>query len=221
MQISEHSLQWIRPPQQARTQRTLVALLDAAEALLEEKGFEDMAVAEVAHRAGSSVGAFYRRFKDKDALLHALHERYCEEAFATADTALDPERWAGARIPELLSEVIAFLVEVMRDRRGLALAIYRRALSDARFDERSSRLNRYVVEQLTALLHARRDEIGHPDPRIGVEFALRSVFALLTEHFTVGTSEVELVPLSDEQFAAELTRSCLSYLDVREPDSPA
>ena len=66
-------LRWIRPPQQARSQETLERLLDAAETLVAEKGFDDTPVAEVARRAGSSVGAFYTRFPDKDALLHALY----------------------------------------------------------------------------------------------------------------------------------------------------
>ena len=82
------TLQWIRPPRQARTQETLERLLDAAEALLAEKRFEDVHITEIASRADTSVAAFYRRFNDKEGLLHALHERLCEEAFATADDAL-------------------------------------------------------------------------------------------------------------------------------------
>src|SRR5262245_21079979 len=102
-------LRWIRPPQQARSQETLERLLDAAEHLVGEKGFEDTGVAEVARRAGSSVGAFYARFRDKDALLHALYERYQQQAMATTDAALEPTRWADARIAEILEAVVRFL----------------------------------------------------------------------------------------------------------------
>ena len=54
MTPGEPGLQWVRPPQQARSQETLERLLDAAETLIAEKGFEDTPVAEVASRAGSS-----------------------------------------------------------------------------------------------------------------------------------------------------------------------
>ena len=105
MPQSDRSLRWVRPPQQARSQQTLDRLLDAAEALAAEKGFDDTTVAEVARRAGSSVGAFYTRFKDKDGLLHALYDRYYEQAIATADDALDPARWEGAGIAEIVDAV--------------------------------------------------------------------------------------------------------------------
>ena len=65
MSPSAAGLHWVRPPQQARSQETLNRLLDAAEQLVAEKGFDDTPVAEVARRAGSSVGAFYSRFREK------------------------------------------------------------------------------------------------------------------------------------------------------------
>jgi AcrR family transcriptional regulator len=215
LEIPAPQLQWIRPPHQARTQKVLVRLLDAAQELLEQKGFDDVSVVEVATRAGTSVGALYRRFKDKDGLLHALHERYCEEAFATADAALAPARWEEAGIPEILSESIAFLIRVHREHLQLDRAIYQRAFSDARFSERASRLFRHVVSGLSELLLARSEEIGHPQPSLGVDVGLRLVLAFLTQHYTMAGGNLD--PLSDRQVAEELTRSCLAYLGIRVP----
>ena len=53
------------------------------------------AVADIAARAGCSVGTFYRRFRDKQALLHALDERFAEEFRATMQQAVAAERWEG------------------------------------------------------------------------------------------------------------------------------
>ena len=209
-------LHWIRPPRQARTQESLERLLDAAEALLAEKCFEDVHVAEVANRAGSSVAAFYRRFKDKEGLLHALHERLCEEAFATADDALEPSRWEGAGIREILETVLPFLIEVLDRRQALDRAVFQRGLSDEAMRERSHRLNRYVLEGLSALLLDRREEIAHPEPERAVSFALMETTALLIHLYTAGFRDVALVPMGDEQVAGELVRSCLAYLGVRD-----
>ena len=63
-------------PKQARSEQTLHRLLDAAEELIQEKGLADVSVPEIVRRAGSSVGGFYARFKDKDELLQALEERF-------------------------------------------------------------------------------------------------------------------------------------------------
>ena len=195
-------------------------MLDAAEALLGDKGFEDIHVSEIARRAQSSVAGFYRRFKDKDALLHALHERLCEEAFATADDVLVSERWEGAGIAEILSVVIPFVIEVLQRHEALDRAIYQRALADELMRERASRLTRYVVLGMSELLLERSEEIHHQDPQMAVSFALVQAMALLVQHYTVAMREIEPVLMSDEQVAFEVTSSCLAYLGVRDPNAP-
>ena len=49
-------------------------------------------------RAGSSVGGFYARFPDKDALLLALEERFFAEMRDRVHELADAERWADAPI---------------------------------------------------------------------------------------------------------------------------
>src|SRR5258707_10246781 len=116
-------LRWVRPPLQARSQQTLDRLLDAAEALVSQRGFDDTPVAEIARRAGSSVGSFYSRFADKDALLGALNERFLAQAVATADAALHPPRWQRTTIEEIAAAVVRFLVPIHPEQRRLPRAI--------------------------------------------------------------------------------------------------
>ena len=148
--------QRVRPPQQARSRETLDRILDAAEGLVSEKGFEDTTVAEVVQRAESSVGAFYTRFPDKNALLYALYERYLEQAVATADEALAPERWAGADLAEVLDAVVRFLVSIYREQRGLIRTFVLRNHTDPAFRAR------------VRVVWCRRTERGY---RIGARFA--------------------------------------------------
>jgi len=211
---SRTQLRWVRPPRQARSQATLDRILDAAEALVAEKSFEDTTVAEVVRRAGSSVGAFYTRFRDKEGLLHALYDRYLQEATATTDTALDPQRWDGAAVPEILSAVVRFLVSVYRERRGLMRIFVTRNHSDAEFQIRRDRLSLHVVTRLSRLLLARRHEIGHPDPEQATRFCLTLVFSTLDSCMLFGEMRSTDLELSDEQLGTELTRACLAYLDV-------
>jgi AcrR family transcriptional regulator len=51
---------------QKRGQVTYDALIDTAFALLADKEFDEISVAELAQTAGYSVGAFYARFRSKD-----------------------------------------------------------------------------------------------------------------------------------------------------------
>ena len=213
MTRESRQLRWVRPPQQLRSQETLARILDAAQALVSEKGFDDTPISEIVRRAGSSVGAFYTRFEDKDALLHALYDRYLEQAIATADDALDPARWESSHIPELISAVVGFLVSVYREQRGMIRVFVARNQRDETFQARRERLSHYVSERLSALLLARRDEITHPDPERAAAFGLTLVFSALDGVMLFGEMRSGLT-LSDEALAAELTHAYLAYLGV-------
>ncbi len=54
-------------PCQPRSQRTQDRLLDATEALLATRPFEEITVAEIVRRARRSVGSFYASFDAKRA----------------------------------------------------------------------------------------------------------------------------------------------------------
>jgi AcrR family transcriptional regulator len=217
MPHSKPELHWVRPPRQARSQETLDRILDAAEALVADKGFEDTPVSEIVQRADSSVGAFYARFHDKQGLLHALYERYYEEAVATADATLAPERWEGAETPELIEAVIHFLVSIFRERRGLMRAFVMRNHTHPEFQARQQRLSHHVIARLCALLLARREQLSHPDPERATRFGMMLVFSALETMILFGEMRSSLLSFSDEDLADELTRSTLAYLGVAIP----
>ena len=217
MSAGNHSLRWVRPPQQARSQETLGRILDAAEALVAEKGFEDAPVAEIVRRAGSSVGAFYARFRDKDGLIHALYERFLEQATATADEALDPARWEGAGIAEILDSVVGFLVRIYREQEGLIRAFVLRNHTHPEFQARQERLSHYVSERLAALVLQRRSEITHPDPECAVRFGLTQTFSTVEDTILFGELRSGSLVLSDDRLATELARAYLAYLGVPVP----
>jgi len=213
---SNGELRWVAPPQQARSQRTLERILVAAELLIAEKGFEDTPISEIVRHAGSSVGAFYSRFEDKHALLHAISGRFVEQAMATADSALDPERWKGASIDEILRSVVRFLVSIYRDQAGLLRAFVIRNHTDPEFRARQERLTLYVNRGVRGLLLARGDEIRHPDPERAVRFVLTLIFGSLEYVMLFGDMRSGEFTLSDDQYAGELANACLAYLGALE-----
>lgn len=207
-------LAWVRAPQQARSQETLDRILDAAETLVAEKGFEDTTVADVVARANSSVGAFYTRFRDKEGLLYALYERYLAQATATADLALDPARWEGADIGTILREVLRFLVGIFREQAGLIRAFVLRNHVDPEFRARQERLSHYVSSRLAALLLERVAEIRHPRPARAVAFGFTMTFSTIESATLFSEMRSDELALGDDALAAELTRAYLAYLGV-------
>ena len=63
---------WAKPAYQARSRQQRDRLLKAGERVFAEKGFWQAHVADIAVRAGCSVGSFYRRFHDKNAFFLSL-----------------------------------------------------------------------------------------------------------------------------------------------------
>jgi AcrR family transcriptional regulator len=206
------SLRWVRPPQQERTRASLTRLLDAAETLLAHKSFDEVPIAEVTREARTSIGGFYRRFRDKDGLLHALHERFCEDARATADDALDTVKWAEASLSDILEQVTAFLVEIHREKRGLFRAFLLRGLSDVLVRERTEEVFRYIGDRLRELLREHHAEISHPDADTAAAFGLRVVLATLDHWVQLDPRTPEFAP---QALTRELTRVFATYLGVR------
>src|SRR5579872_893630 len=63
-------------PKGDKRARTRAALLEAARALVRERGHERVTLEEVATRAGMTTGAIYGNFKNRDELFIVLGQTY-------------------------------------------------------------------------------------------------------------------------------------------------
>ncbi len=205
-------LHWVRPGQQSRSQRTQEALLEAAEALFAEEGADATSVADVAARAGCSVGAVYHHFRDKKALGYALFERLSERFRATTREAVDPARWEGASIADILRGYLEFSLETGRERPAFKRAGLEATRHDPALRERYAGLRSELDEGLARLLLERRDEIGHPDPVLATAFVLDQLGAMLRTRLDELLLPTQLAQRPDEVFVEEALRSACAYL---------
>lgn len=97
--------------------RNRIRLLETAKAAFSEIG-ADVALEEVARRAGVGIGTLYRHFPTRDALLAAVYQREVEQLGAWADTLLETRR-AG----EALEAWLHLLVDYMSTKRVIMPAI--------------------------------------------------------------------------------------------------
>jgi AcrR family transcriptional regulator len=103
-----------RVPQQERAARRVDALLEAAGAVIAERGFDAATMTAIAERAGASIGAVYQYFPNKEALVFALRTRYANEM---------EERWTalsvaaeGMTVPELVGSLFEMMAAFMATR---------------------------------------------------------------------------------------------------------
>ncbi|WP_054003988.1 TetR/AcrR family transcriptional regulator [Shimia sp. SK013] len=90
---------------QQRTLKTRAKLLDAANAVITENGYEALRVEEVVLRAGVAKGTFFAHFKDKDALMDQL-------IGAEIDRHLDMIEAQG--VPETIDGMAAALMPLVK-----------------------------------------------------------------------------------------------------------
>jgi AcrR family transcriptional regulator len=97
-------------PQRDVGRQRVAELLQAAAAVIQERGFEAATMAEIAARAGAKIGSLYRFFPNKDAVAEALMRRYAEALQAEYDAI--HAHAAGATPQELADILIDLLVKL-------------------------------------------------------------------------------------------------------------
>jgi AcrR family transcriptional regulator len=201
-----------RPPQQTRSQATLDRILDAAETVLAEKSFGEATLAEIMDRAGVTVGAFYRRFPDKDALLHLLDNRFFAELHELATSSLGEAKWQGATAADIVNEFTSTTVRLYKARRGLLRSLFLRARTDPVIMQSAREVNAHYIERLRALLLARQAELHHPNPERAVELGFMILVGALRETVLFGEVWPHPEAVVDEGLPKELARAYLAYL---------
>lgn len=94
-------------PQRDVGRQRVAALMEAAAAVIQERGLEAATMAEIAARADARIGSLYRFFPNKDAVAQALMEHYAtvlEAGYA------DIQAQAGGLAPEALADMLIDLL---------------------------------------------------------------------------------------------------------------
>lgn len=205
-------LESVARPKQARSEQTLKRILDAAEALLAERRWSDVSIADVVRRARSSVGGFYGRFRDKDELLLALHERFVRQIEQRMDELGDPARWEGASLEDVVRTCLSETVRVYRDRGPFMATFVAQAVHHRELAHAGLAFRQRVIERFVGVMLLRRDEIAHPRPERATELGAQMAFGLMDQSLVFGAIAVGGERLDDAELADELSRNLLSYL---------
>lgn len=201
-------------PKQARSQRTLQRILEAAEELIAERGLTGLSIPEVVRRAKSSVGGFYARFRDKNELLQALEERHFRHLTMHLDAVADGGRWANATVAEIVQGAVAELVDVTNSHRHMLAAFLHRALQDPAAREDALRFRRGAEERIRQLLLAHSDGFDHPDPSLAIDLGIQLAFALMQQHVLVAATRAGGRVLSDHELKREIANIFLRYVGI-------
>ncbi len=213
-QLANVSLQWAKPPQQERSQNTHDRLIEAA-ALLVSRGraWGEIGVQELVKEAGTSVGAFYNRFRDKDALLHILQISLYQEGEVTAAAA---HQLAALDVPleALIRAFVSLAVSVYRQQHGIRRALQLEMFSNKAFRDRAVALSKLTCEGLVDVLHQRHPTTDMATLRTAVDVAHRLIYGTLDQNLMYEDAPTDHV-LADSTLVEELVLAVHAYLERR------
>jgi AcrR family transcriptional regulator len=201
-----------RIPRQKRSQESLERLLEATEQTIREEGLEALTIGGMVARAGLSVGAFYARFPDKTALLHAVQDCFHNRLESTIREEMVAETAGCASLGEAVDAAFEVLIRNVTGERELSRAFMALSVFDPVLKARGELVNRQRREALTEILMTYRDEIGHSDPVLAIDVAYGIYAAVVRGRLMFGQEHELYYGISNQTVYGELKRALTLYL---------
>lgn len=159
---------------QKRSQKTYDALIGTTFKLLRQREFDAISIAELARKAGYSVGAFYARFRSKDELFDALLAQHIEDR-RTARTRI----FANATDETLIADLMQDLVDYYWTRRRFWRAALIRSTKDPSFWEPVRRqglqFGDWLIERISRRAGRPLTEPEQANVRFALQLALGTI----------------------------------------------
>jgi AcrR family transcriptional regulator len=193
------------PPLQPRSRARLQRLLQAAREVLAEEGAGGFTTRRVAEAAGLPIGALYRFFADKHAILEALAISWWRELVTLVDGVADLDAIESLEDPA--AAVLEALAAGLRGRPGF-LALWYGGLRDERLREATRPLRGEFAAVVQRILANHWPHAPAPERAAAAELAVLAGDGLLREAFRIG-------PDGDRLILRESARMLDAYLNAR------
>jgi len=192
-----------RIPQQARGQQRIERLLDAAEQVFAEVGYDAATTNAIAARADTSIGSLYQFFPNKEAILHALAARQLRLLSETLDCELTPET-AALPLGEFLDRILGAIAQFQASHVGFH-PLFTGAHTSADLAHAAFDLRQAISQRIDGLLALRAPSLDARDRLLYAQVCVNTVAALLPL--------AQLAPADDRlRVVAEIKRLLLAYL---------
>jgi AcrR family transcriptional regulator len=188
---------------QARGQRRIDQLLDAADAVFAKLGYERATTNAICAQAGVSPGTLYQFFQNKQAIVEALAARYLERIPHTHQAAFDIAS-ADAPLAVLIAHVVDPFISLHRQGPGLEALLTGSVISDE-LTASIHGLKQHVEKSLAALFRARCPHVNRTEIDRAAATSVQLVKAFLHTAVT-GT------PKQQKETVSELKTVLVRYL---------
>lgn len=192
-------------PRQARARVTVDTIFEASIQVLLSDGLVRLTTTRVAERAGVSVGTMYQYFPHKQALIHALNERYLQVLADRIEDACRKQH--GAPVAQMVESLVTTYWQAKTERPEVTRVLYQ---SVVELDNRSliEAFGRRV-DAATAAMFASASDAVFADLHTVNLTLLTSIFGTVRSVF-----ERDLPAFEADAVLGQLIVMCKAYLEA-------
>jgi AcrR family transcriptional regulator len=199
----------LRLPTQSRSRESTEALLEIGRRLIEQRGVADCNMNEVAAAAGSSVGALYFRFGNKERFVSEVMRRQVDATREQLSSFLTEIEATAFSPHNVIESIVKWTVHEFANNQGLLRAQIRRALDNPQEWQSFQQIGRDLVEGAIGIIERLPDVQPDDGWRKGVRIAMQMVIGTLNN---IVINRPGPLDLSDDETTRELSRAAIRYL---------
>lgn len=206
--------QILQPAKQERSQKTQERILRATERLLKNESFESISVRRIVNDARTTIGSFYARFRDKDALLPVLYANY-ETRLTKQLSRLEQELSTAKSMDIAAGLIVKHFVKLCGESPNLSRALFEYATRSPHSKESRNLSQRRMTQYsfVSDSLFRFANEIRHPDPKRATELGVYFVVVCCRNRlFYPLAPQTRALKISKPELESELIRLLTGYL---------
>lgn len=201
-----------KPAKQKRSAASEQKLLNAAEELFAEHGFQGTKISDIIKKSKCSVGSFYHRFGDKDGLAKVMVERYIIDANEKIKNS-DFSRNTCGDLRDMLTYLSTITLEFQTARLGVYRAAQRLAQTAPEIWLDTGNLTVQVANRIAEFLPEYIDEITAEDKATAMTNAVQLI-VLVSLQTRLGSGV--LFPKEDSALLSMLVDAAMGILKPEE-----
>lgn len=214
--IARVGLDGVTPATQARSQATFNALIQSGRRVMTAKDFESVSIKEIASTAGSSIGAFYGRFANKEVFFSAIQEITVSDIETGMRAMLAQPLVEQAGDSEFLFAIARFWIGFYRTHRGLYVASFKHSRTRPGAWTPFKRLGRNLVSLVIKQLVPRLRRLAKPRTEREIRIAFQFVNGLLVNAVV---NDPGPMSLNDAEMERSVARFLCAYFGIQTQSS--
>jgi AcrR family transcriptional regulator len=201
----------VNSPKQARSTASTKRMLDAAEAILANKGPDFLTVENVIEEAKTSMGSFYARFKNRDGLILALHNRFLETVQTEILQAFDSRAPKDSLEKDLADFSYEFFKVVSTNRKAFLFFVIDNSFN-VKMRKEGQMIRSVMHDRLNKLIRSHKGELPKKNLGQAIDISQRMYYGLFLEIVMYGTGFAGNSKTSLKKTTQEYSKAVVQYL---------